>query len=268
MSLSSPCLPTKLSSIACLSFRPRSKLPSAWKELLKWACRGRSASERASPSSASMPGRRTYQNTLGNLAALVRRSAGFLRWKKEIGGCFYLPCGSRRRALEEKPRQLCVAEARSLNHLSPHTTRDGLECHHVFRVHVIKQRVRHFIGLLRALRLCPVHSHGFNVGRVLRVLPELLLPRWPRLSPAEFVLGATILMACPAIPLRTVVLDSQPPILNQVIFAVHMKLSYHTKLWKANRGARARAIDFVPDVRASPQHWGVSCLCASPACPR
>ena len=170
-------------------------------------------------------------------------------------------------AVLSKERNLgsCVFQRRDL---SPHTTRDGLECCHVFRVHVINQRVRHFIGLLRALQLCFVHSHGFNVRRVLRVLRELLLPRWPRLSRAEFVLGATILMACPAMPLRTVVLDSEPPVLGQVIFAIHIKLPYHTKLWKANRGARARALDFVPDVRASPQDWGVSCLCSSPACPR
>ena len=143
------------------------------------------------------------------------------------------PCSRRR---ETSAAVCCKGEI-----FRPHTTRDGLECYHVFRVHVIKQRVRHFIGLLRELRLCSVHSHGFNVRRVLRVLRELLLPRWPRLSRAEFVLGATILMACPAIPLRTVVLDSEPPVLGQVIFAIHIKLPYHTKLWKANRGARARA---------------------------
>ena len=117
----------------------------------------------------------------------------------------------------------CVLQRRDL---SPHTTRDDVECDHVSRVHELKQRARHFIGLPRALRLCFVHSHGLNVRRVLRVLRELLLPRWPRLRRAEFVLGATIVMACPAIPLRTVALDSEPRILNQVIFAVHIKLPY------------------------------------------
>ena len=93
------------------------------------------------------------------------------------------PCSRRR---ETSAAVCCKGEI-----FRPHTTCDSLECYHVFRVHVIKQRVRHFIGLLRALRLCSVHSHGFNVRRVLRVLREPLLPRWPRLSRAEFVLGAT-----------------------------------------------------------------------------
>ena len=168
------------------------------------------------------------------------------------------PCSRRR---ETSAAVCCKGEI-----FRPHTTRDGLECYHVFRVHVIKQRVRHFIGLLRELRLCSVHSHGFNVRRVLRVLRELLLPRWPRLSRAEFVLGATILMACPAIPLRTVssILSHWHPYLTKNLRGSHQAAISH-QTGKANRGARARALDFVPDVRASSQHWGVSCLCASPA---